>query len=284
MNEAELQAEIGRLESEKRALEAHKLGLLERRCASHPRDGDPQPRLLQLEQLLDLRQALQLELALLTPDAGDYAPAPVFCEQEPDRVVASTEMEYGLWLQDSKQKPLPWYVLVLALGALAGLIQPYWSVKLAAVAVLLAAIVIFCSALAHKKRAAATVKALQERYAPLPPDQWVEAAREYARIETELRAARAAALPEQEQLRSRLEALDRDIRALTGDRPVQEYLRELRRRIWEQSELARSRRESKRSISLPPPGDYTMPLEQTQQRLEDLNARLRVLRSQLPDS
>lgn len=282
MSRAELRAQLAQLEARRSALESHRLGLLEQRCSGYPEPDAAQRQLLRLEQLLDLRQALVLELALLSPAPEEQEPPKVFRDQTPEQAVSGAKLEYGIWLEDSKKRPFPWYWLLLILAGAAALVVPHWIGKVFGVLAVLAGTVLFSSAQGHRKRTAATVRALEDRYAPLPPERWIPAAEEYARHVTARQEEEQATLPERQALSGRIAGLDRELTAITRDKTPEQCLSRLRAILSDHTDLSQARRECRNApAGAPDPALNGLSLEETVRQLADCAAKQRELRQAL---
>lgn len=282
MSRAELRARLAQLEARRIALECRRLAILEERCAAYPDPEETHRELIRLEQLLDLRQALSLEQALLAPAPDGWEPPAVFRDQTPEEALSGARLEYGIWAQDSQKRPFPWHWLVLMLAGVAALWIPHWIGKALGVAALLAGTVLFASAQAHRKRTAETVRALESRYSPLPPDRWIAAAEEYAQHTAQRQAADRATIPERQALVKRLGELDREIQAITGNRTPEAALARLREAVSDHADLSQARRECRSaSGTIPDPALDALSLEETLRQLAECGARQRELRQEL---
>lgn len=282
MSRAEPRARLAQLEARRGALERHRLSLLERRCASHPEPEKTHRELIRLEQLLDLRQALLLELGLLSPAPDGWEPPAVFRDRTPEEALSGARLEYGIWLQDSKKQPFPWYWLLLAVAGIAALWIPHWIGKALGILAILAGTVLFSSARAHKKRTAETVRALESRYSPLPPDSWIGAAEEYARRMAQRQEEDRATLPERQALAGRIGELDREISAIAGEDTPEGALARLRGILSDHTDLSQARRECHSApTSIPDPALDALSLEETVRQLAECAARQRELRQEL---
>ena len=186
-------------------------------CSHHPHPEEVERALVRLEQLRDTRQALVLEQQLLSPAPESWNPPAYFRDLEPEQALRQAETDTAAYRETGKNRGFPWYWLLLSLlgGAALLLIPQVIGKALGALALVTGAALLFLSQKSrHKKQN--TAQALLNRYAPLPPEQWVPAAREYGQALSRLREAQARSREDRESLTLRLAALDAELTTLSG--------------------------------------------------------------------
>ena len=264
------------------------LSARETACGNHPSVEEAEQALIRLAQLRDTRQAMLLEQQMLSPAPDDWTPPAVFRGLEPEQALSQAELEYRVYRENSRKRPFPWYWLLLALlGAAASFWIPHWIGKAVGILTVLAGIVLFAGSQADLRRRAATVQALLARYAPLEPEQWVSAARDYGSRCTRLRKARSQFEQEQAALSSRLAALEQEITALSSrdwDAIRQDHilLGQASREYRRAAELVRTLESARREVPAPSlPDDMTYTSQETARLLSDCAQEQRQLQLKL---
>ncbi len=282
MNRADLRARLTQLEAQRADLEALRLVQLEARCAGYPDPADAEEKLRQLERLQVLREALELEHGLLSPPADTWEPPSVFRNRTPETVLAETEEEYDLWKKYRQDLAFPWYWLLLILCGICVLLWPWQICRVIGPAVILMGGILFALSLFLRRLSSNIVRFLELRHSPLPPDQWIPAAQEYAARMKAREAAWQVHLPERTALEEQMAALDRELDALCAGSSPEETHQALQGILSDLSDLAQARREYSR---LPhSPIMQNLSPEETQSRLTAIQTEIRKIKQQLIDS
>ena len=282
MNRADLRARLTQLEAQRADLEALRLVQLEARCAGYPDPADAEEKLRQLERLQVLREALGLEHSLLSPPADTWEPPSVFRNRTPETVLAETEEEYDLWKKYRQDLAFPWYWLLLILCGICVLLLPWQICRVIGPAVILMGGILFALSLFLRRLSSNIVRFLELRHSPLPPDQWIPAAQEYAARMKAREAAWQVHLPERTALEEQMAALDRELDALCAGSSPEETHQALQGILSDLSDLAQARREYSR---LPhSPIMQNLSPEETQSRLTAIQTEIRKTKQQLIDS
>ena len=174
---------------------------LKSQCAAFPSADEAERQLLRLRHLRDQKDSLHIELQMLPPAPQAPEIPTVFRSVEPDTAVSQAETAYQVYTEDSKKRPFPWYSIVCLIPGLAGLFLPHWAFTVLGIVLIAAGALILRSYLADNRRRENTLRALRYQYQPLPPEQWVEAARSCA----DAQAAYAEALTQYEAQRQEME-------------------------------------------------------------------------------
>ena len=205
-----------------KAAAAAKVQQLEAVCVSLPEGESIDRTLLQLRQLRDRRDSLHMDMQMLPPAPQMPEVNPVFRGVEPETAIAQAKLSQEIYAEDSRKKPFPWYCILSILLGLAALLIPHWVGSVLCGIGLLAGILLLCSHLADSRRRENTSRALRYQYQPIPPEQWVSAAEEYAAAQAAYHRQTEAHRDERKQLEERMEALNKELEALTGGRSLPE--------------------------------------------------------------
>lgn len=282
MNRADLRARLTQLEAQRADLEALRLVQLEARCAGYPDPADAEEKLRQLKRLQVLREALGLEHGLLSPPADTWEPPSVFRNRTPETVLAETEEEYDLWKKYRQDLAFPWCWLLLILCGICVLLWPWQICRAIGPAVILMGGILFALSLFLRRLSSNIVRFLELRHSPLPADQWIPAAQEYAARMKAREAAWQVHLPERTALEEQMAALDRELDALCAGSSPEETHQALQGILSDLSDLAQARREYSR---LPhSPIMQNLSPEETQSRLTAIQTEIRKIKQQLIDS
>ena len=205
------------------ALTLQQLEAAQARCAALPQADEAEKMLLRLDQLQSELTTVQMDAQLLPepPKAPQLHSA--FRDAEHVDIAKSAAMEEGVYAQAVKErdqkKPMLLSILI-AIASLGLMLIPHWVGMLLAVLGFAAGIVAFSGNLAARKRAAATAAALEDRYRPLAPGTWVEAARAAQAEIARYREESAAAEAERAAMAQRVKALKEECDAITGGAPL----------------------------------------------------------------
>ena len=280
------------------ALTRQQLEDAQARCAALPQADEAEKMLLRLDQLQSALTTVQMDAQLLpeAPKAPQLHSA--FRDLDGEALCRSAAMEAEVYDQAVKERSqrLPMILsLAIALASLACLLIPHWAgIALAALG-FAAGVVSFSGNLAARKRAAATARALEERYRPLAPGTWVEAAREAAGALTRYEAESAAAEAERSALNRRVLAWKEECDAITGGAPLGQCrqkwqdvqsswqaLREARKEHDRALQMVQALGDS-RTVPSPAPGADTLTYSEaeTARLLSDCGLELRQLQEKL---
>ncbi len=198
------------------------LGLMDA-CAGDPAPDILQQQLSRLQYLREAREAVHMDSQLLAPaPRAPDIPENFRGVSEAD-AVRYAETDTRVYNQCQKLLHRHTLVIIAAVLAVLGagaLFIPNWIARAAGIAAILAGLICLGSYFAERRRSHLTAHVLQQRYAPVPPECWVDTAREYALAqqtytqESELYAQR------QSQLRSRMDDVNSQIDALTHGVPL----------------------------------------------------------------
>lgn len=264
------------------------LSLREAACKNHPPLEDVEQALVRLEQLRDTRQALLLEQQMLSPAPENWAPPAVFRDLEPEQALAQAESDDMNYRKNSRKGPFPWYWLLLSLfGIAVALLIPQWFAKALGAAAVLASFVLFAVSQSRNRKRQHTAQALLDRYAPLPPDQWISAARSYGEKLTRMRDAQNRCREDREALNTRLAVLNRELESLSvrdwaAYRQDYALLSEASRDYRRAAELAQALESAHRESDAPAfPDTMTYSAQETARLLSDCAQQQRQLQLKL---
>ncbi len=195
---------------------------LQSQCEAFPSADETERQLLRLRQLRDQKDALHMELQML-PSAPQAPEIPaVFRGIEPDSAISQAETAARVYAEDSTKRPFPWYSIPCFLLGAAGLFLPHWALKALGVLLIAAGALILRSHLADKRRRERTCHDLQEQYRPIPPQQWVEAARSYDRTQRDYETALSQYRTQRQELEARMQKLHEQTAIATEGRSLAE--------------------------------------------------------------
>lgn len=197
---------------------AEKLKKMEQACAVLPDRTVAAAALEEIRQLRDRWDTLAMEMQMLpSPTQAPDTPYPFAGLKEADavRYAQTDEKVYQEACRESKpgiKQYLP--LLLIPVGILLFFI-PHWIGLAFGVVALLSAVGLFAMVYSGAKRAAETVVALNAKYAPLPPEQWVSAAKSYAEMLRKYADDQAALQEKRQQLENRRTELKMQIDKVT---------------------------------------------------------------------
>jgi len=282
---------------------------LESVCGSLPGPRELEMKKLQLQQLLEQKEALQMEIQLQPPAPQMPEVLPQFRGVDPAAAVQQaqedTEEYARLLAKKRKSSALVWIIglvllavgIVLAvIGLISGLIDLGSQLQAAFVAI--AGVTVTITGIALEQSRKRKNKLLEEsaqligrRYAPLERSRWVAEAQQYAQIQT-------AYEQEMEEYRSRFQEMELGLREIldqmeemTGGMAPLRYEQETEAALQQHRAYADARKErsrladmvaalesAHREVQLPDAPDaltFTMP--ETERILSDVAAEIRQL-------
>ncbi len=203
------------------ALAQEKEQLLKAQCSALPSADEAERQLLRLRQLRDQKDSLHMELQMFP--AAPQAPQllPIFQGIEPDSAISQAENDVLDYEENRQKKSFPWYCIFLwIIGAFCGFFQPRGPMQLLTILFIAAGALSLRSYVTAKRRRENILHDLRERYHPLPPEQWVEAARSSAKAQQAYASALAQHETQRQELESRMIALQTQISAVTEGRSL----------------------------------------------------------------
>ena len=184
---------------------------LQMQCSAFPSSDEAERALLRLRQLRDQKDSLHMELQMLS-DAPQAPEIPtVFRGIDPDTAISQAENSFRVYEEDSKTKPFPWYSILLFILGVGGFFLPHWAFRIVGVLLLAAGALILRSHSVDKQRRENTLHALRNQYYPIPPEQWVEAARSCAEAQKSYNTALSNYRAQRQELENRMIALQAQI-------------------------------------------------------------------------
>ncbi len=208
------QEKLAAAETALSAAEAKKADL-KGQCDAFPSPDEAERALLRLRQLRDQKDSLHMELQML-PDAPQAPEIPtVFRGVDPDAAIGQAENSFRIYEEDSQPRHFPWYCAVCFVLGIAGLFLPHWAFTVLSVLLLAAGALILRSHMADKRRRENTLRALRYQYQPIPPEQWVAAARSCAEAQKAYSVNLSAYQSQRQELECRMTALREQIVSVT---------------------------------------------------------------------
>jgi len=274
-------------------------------CAQLPPSENIYPALAQLQQLQQQRDALQMELQMQpeAPAAPDV-PGP-FRGCAPEQAVEQAREDARLYTQCRDAKPTPSTFLfilglvimgtgLVSLVLMESMLLPLILLTLGAVGTV-AGLLRYFSAKQTAQQLENRAQALLDRYRPLPPDRWEQAAEDYA--QAQLSYSQAAQQHRQgiSHIRESMEDIHRQLTKLTGGVPALQWEQTQRAALEQHNALSNALREQKQaqavyqalSADRPQPAAPRMPdtltytMAETLRLLSDTESSLHQLQHQL---
>ncbi len=271
---AELQATADRLQQQ------------EQICAQLPDAQTVAADTARLEQLQSQQRQLYQQMSLLPPEPQAPETPPVFQGMTLETALHMAQADARVYEENSKPHTFPWYYLLLPIPGLIACFFTHPAGIALTVAMLLVCAVLLRSHFVNEGRRKDTVTALQDKYAPLLPAQWVAAAISCGEGQKQYAAALADSRNRRELIQSQLTELTCQLTAVTGDRPLEAYIRHLQAIRQQHQSLAAIKNQylnaqqlvlalsDDRKLPEPPgePDALTYTREQTRSMLEALSA------------
>ncbi len=232
---------------------AAKVQELETTCAHLPELSQLDEQLLLLQQLREQWDTLHMQAQLLPaePVKSETPPAYVGLSPEDAAAQASTDVQVYRQANQEADKRLPTVLAyALALAGIGALLIPHWIGKAVGVAVILIGLLWGHSSRAARMRARNTADALVNKYAPLPPEQWVSAAERFAKDQSDYASQRSKYHADRAALDSRMADLKEKIQSLTGGDSLAACESEWKAARSSVAALAEARREYQRAETL----------------------------------
>ena len=226
---------------------------LQQRCAGLPGEAAANHTLAQLRRLRDNWNALHMEAQMQPPAPQPPEIPPHFrdlCQEDALRQAETDVSVYEDAAKTEKQRLTEILGILLAVAGIAMLLIPHWVGKAAGIAALLAGCLLWRAQAVARRRAAATAQALAQKYEPLPPEQWVTAALEYANAQQRYTQQLTAYQSDREELDSRIRSLKQQIHELTDGIPLSECEQKWESILSDQKALSEAHREYRRANEL----------------------------------
>ena len=191
-------------------------------CQGCPSADEAERTLLRLRQLRDRKDSAHLEIQMLPPaPQAPEVPAP-FRGIDPDTAIAQAQSNTQIYHDSDIAKPFPWYcVLLFAVGA--GLFFPaHWLFKMAGCLLIAVGAFLLFRYKQDQHRRDNILQSLLHRYQPLPPDQWVDAAYQYAQSQKDYEASVSQYQSQRKGLEQSMALLTQQISEVTDGRSLAE--------------------------------------------------------------
>ncbi len=252
-----------------------------------------------LRQLRDQQDQLHTQARLLPPSPAKPDTPSVFQGLCPEDALRQAQTDLQVYRQaqveGSRRLGGIAALLLAVLGVLSVILIPHGTVKAVGVAAILAGLILLRIHYSGKKRAQNTEKALQYKYSPIAPEQWVDTARLWSEAQARFDAAAQEDGQRRSALDTQLTQLSDQISQLTdgvGIRAKEEYWQDICRQWDSVDKAAAEYRRSQElvqalssvSVSVTAPtfeDTLTDSPESTQQRLSAARGRKEQLHRQL---
>lgn len=188
----------------------------------------------QLRLLRDQQDQLHTQARLLSPPPVKPDTPAIYQGLSPEDALRQTQTDlqvYNQAKQEARRRAGGIAAALLALiGVLALLLIPHGTVKAVGAAAILAGLILLRIHYAGKKRSQNTEKALQYKYSPVPPEQWVDTARRWGEAYAKYEAGAKEDRNRRDALDAQLADLTAQIAQLTegaGIRAKEEYWQDI---------------------------------------------------------
>ena len=274
---------------------------LESVCGSLPNPKMLELKKLQLQQLLDKKEALQLEIGLQPPEPRQPDTPPQFRGTDPAVAVEQAEADAKEFtrLMAGRKGLNPAILAVLLVGLLAGVVVFFLkhSVQALLLGLLMLPVWLVLQALRSNKNKhlEAQARVLARRYAPIEPDQWAREARAYEETQAAYQREYEAYRQKQAELDVRYKAILGQLETLTGGQSATRYEQELDEALQQHRAYADAVRERSRLAEmvaamesshrevLPPamPDELTFTMAETERIFSDVLVEVKQLDQKL---
>lgn len=194
-------------------------------CADLPSQEQAKQALIKLQQFRDSRDSLHLEVQMLPhPPQAPEIPA-CFRGLGSEDAVRQAQTDAAVYEEAAKEEKkhiTGIFGIILAAAGIPMLLIPHWIGKAAGIAAILFGFLLWRMNTVACRRAAVTADALSKKYEPLPPEQWAEAAKSYARTQEEYIQARQSYENTRADLDRRLTDMKQQLNTLTEGASVPE--------------------------------------------------------------
>lgn len=190
---------------------------LQQLCEGLPSAAETERTILQLRQLRDQKDSLHIEIQMQpAPPKAPQIPAS-FQNIDPDDAISQADNDQMDYTENREKPSFPWYcVFLFAIGAFWGFFQPRGPLQLLTILFVMAGGLSLHRYMTIKRRRENTCRELCQRYHPLPPEQWVDAARSYAETQIAHGKALTQYRSQRQELESRISALNFEIAVATS--------------------------------------------------------------------
>ena len=293
----------GKLAMAKAQLEiaTERMEALETVCGSLPEPKELELKKLQLQQLLDKKEALQMEIQLQPPAPQMPETASQFRGVNPAMAAEQAQadlMDYQQLRGSIKTaSPILWIIglLVLIAGVVLIVLRNIPYVLILGVILLLLGFILQLNRASKNKQLQLHAQLLARKYAPLEPSQWVAEAQRYADAQEDYEASLNDYRNKLRQMESRLKTVLAQLDAMTGGLSASRYEQETETALQQHRAFADALRERSRLEEMvatlesthrevaPPEGPdtlrFTMP--ETERILSDVTAETRQFHQRL---
>lgn len=225
---------------------------LEAACTQETEPQVLQETLDRLRVLRDRRDSLHQQARLMPPAPQMPQVAEPFRGIDPETAVEQAKTSASVYSEDQSKRYFGglWLPILLAVAGAVLLIVNHLVVRIAGIGLELAAILWLCSVAADKKRRTRTMADLCRSYQPIPPEQWVSAAKAYRDDQRRYGEELESYKQKVSHLERQMQQVNDAIGGITGDRPVSEFEADLLRSQTQRRALEEAIREEKRAQQL----------------------------------
>ena len=267
-------------------------------CAGLPSQEETVQMLTKLSKLREEQDSLHAQAQLLPSQPQMPVSTPLFQGLSGADAVRQAQTDAAVYAQSSQSQDKHTLGILGMIALLAGIalgLIPNGICRGFGIVLLIAGILLCRIRFVDRKRAGDTVRALADKYAPLPPEQWVAAAEGYAQGQDAYALALEGYQTRRNDLENRLSALRQTVAQVTGGTSLSECrqkwdaiqaaratLAEAQREFHRAQELAQALRGSHKETPPPAfPDTLTLSAAETAQRLSDATVQLRQLQLRL---
>lgn len=274
---------------------------LENVCADLPEPRMLELKKMQLQELLEKKEALQMEIQLQPPAPAMPEVLPQFRGMDPALAVDHVEadLEELRQLLEDRRKPSPALWIIGAVCSAVGigllLAMGIWYVLPVGFVLAVLGIVLQQNQRQRNRQLEAQAQMIARKYAPLERGRWVEEAKRYADTLQAYEAELNDYSLRMQQMNARLKAVLSQLEEVTGGMTISRYEQETDAAIGQHRAYGDALREHSRLKEMvatlesshrevPPPAEpdqLTFTAEETERILSDVTAQIRQLHQQM---
>lgn len=274
---------------------------LENVCADLPEPRMLELKRMQLQELLEKKEALQMEIQLQPPAPAMPEVLPQFRGMDPALAVDHVEadLEELRQLLEDRRKPSPALWIIGAVCSAVGigllLAMGIWYVLPVGFVLAVLGIVLQQNQRQRNRQLEAQAQMIARKYAPLERGRWVEEAKRYADTLQAYEAELNDYSLRMQQMNARLKAVLSQLEEVTGGMTISRYEQETDAAIGQHRAYGDALREHSRLKEMvatlesshrevPPPAEpdqLTFTAEETERILSDVTAQIRQLHQQM---
>ena len=274
-----------------------RVGALENVCRSLPSPSELERKKQQLQQLLEKREALQMEIQLQPPAPQMPEPIPQFRGIDPAGAVQQAQEDLTEFQQllGGRKQPSPVLWIIGLAGMVAGaallVLLHQWFLLAGGLLMTVLGVVLQQSRKNRNKHLETQARVIARRYSPIEPDAWIIEAQQYETAQAAYTQELNSYRRKLQQLDMRLREVQNQLEEMTGGVSASRYEQETEAALQQHGAYADALRERSRlkemvaalqsshRAVLPPekPDELNFTMPETDRILSDVTAEIRQL-------